>query len=194
MAHGERRFQRKPPEWSGCGGWEAAYPFELELVGARMIFWWTGRGYLALLSLIGVFGLFGALLTLAFGEQIFDTAPWLWAIGAVIAAVVNWLMGCRVNRKTGEECRAWVLEEPAHLPSAQSLHGTATGGVVGPDDAAGRGHAGARPAAELTPKAYRHSGALPNFPSFPPLWREPLVQPTVRCLGALARHISALAG
>ncbi len=40
-----------------------------------MIFWWTGRGYLALLSLIGVFALFGALLTVAFGERIFDTAP-----------------------------------------------------------------------------------------------------------------------
>ena len=62
-------------------------------------FWWTGRGYLALLSLVGVFGLFGALLTLAFGEQIFDTAPWLWAIGAVIAGVVNWVVGCRINRR-----------------------------------------------------------------------------------------------
>jgi hypothetical protein len=28
----------------------------------------------------------------------------------------------------------------------------------------------------------------PHYSSFPPLWREPLVQLTVRCLGALARH------
>lgn len=64
-----------------------------------MVFWWTGRGYLALLTLIGVFGVFGALLTAVFGEQIFDAAPWLWAVGAVLAAVVNWIVGCRVNRK-----------------------------------------------------------------------------------------------
>ncbi len=64
-----------------------------------MVFWWTGRGFLALLTLIGVFGLFGALLTLAFGEQIFDRAPWLWGVGALIAAVINWVVGCRVNRK-----------------------------------------------------------------------------------------------
>jgi hypothetical protein len=64
-----------------------------------MVFWWTGRGYLALLTLIGVFGVFGALLTAVFGEQIFDSAPWLWAVGAGLAAVVNWVVGCRVNRK-----------------------------------------------------------------------------------------------
>jgi hypothetical protein len=31
----------------------------------------------------------------------------------------------------------------------------------------------------------------PHQPSFPPLWREPLVQLTVRCIGAPARHPSA---
>jgi hypothetical protein len=30
-------------------------------------------------------------------------------------------------------------------------------------------------------------------PSFPPLWREPLVQPTVKQNGAPARHTTALA-
>ncbi|WP_299003782.1 hypothetical protein [uncultured Caulobacter sp.] len=64
-----------------------------------MVFWWTGRGYLGLLTLIGVFGLFGAGLTVAFGEQIFEHAPWLWGIGAAIAATVNWIVGSRVNRR-----------------------------------------------------------------------------------------------
>jgi len=64
-----------------------------------MVFWWTGRGYLGLLTLIGVYGLFGAVLTGVFSDRIFDRAPWLWGVGAALAAVVNWIVGSRVNRR-----------------------------------------------------------------------------------------------
>jgi len=62
-----------------------------------MVFWWTGRGYLALLTLIGVYGLFGAILTLTFGEVVFDYLPWLWGVASLISAGVTWTVGSRLN-------------------------------------------------------------------------------------------------
>ncbi len=64
-----------------------------------MVFWWTGRGFLALLSLIGVFGAFGAVVTLTLGEAAFEAQPWLWGVGALLASGVNWLLGSRLNQK-----------------------------------------------------------------------------------------------
>jgi O-antigen/teichoic acid export membrane protein len=64
-----------------------------------VIFWWTGKGYLALLTLIGVYGVFGAILTFAFGDQVLDRFPWLWSIGAALSAIVNWIVGCKVNKR-----------------------------------------------------------------------------------------------
>ena len=64
-----------------------------------MVFWWTRRGYLALLTTIGVVGVFGAVLTLAFGEEIFDRFRWLWAIAYWLAAVATWIVGSRINRR-----------------------------------------------------------------------------------------------
>jgi hypothetical protein len=75
-----------------------------------MVFWWTGRGYLALLTLIGVVGLFGAVLTLAFGEEVFERLPWLWGLGVQIPAAVNWYVGCRVNGRTPIPGRGWKLK------------------------------------------------------------------------------------
>jgi len=62
-----------------------------------MVFWWTRRGYLALLTTIGVVGLFGAVLTLAFGDEIFDRWPWLWAFSYWSAAAATWVVGSRIN-------------------------------------------------------------------------------------------------
>ena len=62
-----------------------------------MVFWWTRSGYLALLTTIGVVGVYGAVLTLAFGEQALDNIPWIWAIGYWLAAGVTWVVGSRLN-------------------------------------------------------------------------------------------------
>ena len=62
-----------------------------------MVFWWTRRGYLALLTTIGAVGIFGAVLTLAFGDAIFERFPWLWAIAYWIAAAATWCVGSRIN-------------------------------------------------------------------------------------------------
>lgn len=62
-----------------------------------MIFWWTRRGYLALLTTIGVVGLVGAVLTSVFGERIFDEQPWLWAVAFWCAAAATWGVGSRIN-------------------------------------------------------------------------------------------------
>lgn len=64
-----------------------------------MVFWWTGRGFLTLLTVIGVWGAFGALVTFAFGSDILDRAPWLWGVGLLLAAPVNWWAGSRLNRR-----------------------------------------------------------------------------------------------
>ncbi len=44
-------------------------------------------------------GLFGALVTIAFGNDQFERFPWLFGIGVVIAAGVNWYFGRRYNKR-----------------------------------------------------------------------------------------------
>lgn len=63
-----------------------------------MIVWWTNRGFISLLTLIGVFGLFGAAVSLTVGEDAFRTSPWLWGAGLLLPALVNWFVGCQLNR------------------------------------------------------------------------------------------------
>jgi len=67
-----------------------------------MVFWWTGRGYLALLTTIGAIGIFGAVVTLAFGDQAFDRLPWLWTIAFFLAAAATWVVGSRINGRPVE--------------------------------------------------------------------------------------------
>jgi hypothetical protein len=62
-----------------------------------VVFWWTRRGYLALLTTIGVVGLFGALATRILGDEIFDRLPWLWAFAYWAAAASTWVVGSRIN-------------------------------------------------------------------------------------------------
>lgn len=71
-----------------------------------MVFWWTGRGFLSLLFLIGVVGLFGACVTFAIGETAFDANPWLWGVALLLAAAVNWFGGSWINRKALARPRA----------------------------------------------------------------------------------------
>lgn len=63
-----------------------------------MVFWWTGRGFLSLLFLIGVVGLFGATVTAIGGSEAFEAWPWLWGVAMGLAAVTNWIGGARLNR------------------------------------------------------------------------------------------------
>jgi hypothetical protein len=62
------------------------------------VVWWTGRGFLSLLFLIGVFGAFGAAVTLSAGDVAFERWPWLWGVGLLLAALANWIGGTRLNR------------------------------------------------------------------------------------------------
>jgi hypothetical protein len=64
-----------------------------------MAFWWTGRGFLTLLTVIGVWGVFGAILTFAFGSDVLDRFPWLWGVGLLLAAPANWWAGSRLNKR-----------------------------------------------------------------------------------------------
>lgn len=71
-----------------------------------MVFWWTGRGFLSLLFLIGVVGLFGACVSFTIGEAAFDTHPWLWGVALLLAGAVNWFAGSWINRKALARPRA----------------------------------------------------------------------------------------
>jgi hypothetical protein len=62
-----------------------------------MVFWWTRRVYLPLLTTIGAVGLFGAILIFVFGDQIFERFPWLWAFAYWFAAAATWIVGSRIN-------------------------------------------------------------------------------------------------
>lgn len=73
-----------------------------------MFAWWTNRGFLTLLTLIGVWGVFGALMTFAFGSDVLDRVPPLWGIGLVLAAAVNWWVGSRLNHRPPKiDTRFW---------------------------------------------------------------------------------------
>ena len=65
-----------------------------------MVFWWTGRGFLSLVFLIGITGAFGAIVTLSFGEKAFESSPWLWGVGVLLAVAVNWFAGSKLNRRS----------------------------------------------------------------------------------------------
>jgi hypothetical protein len=62
-----------------------------------VVFWWTRRGYLALLTTIGVVGAFGALATVWFGDDIFERLRWLWGLAYECAAVSTWIVGSYLN-------------------------------------------------------------------------------------------------
>jgi hypothetical protein len=62
-----------------------------------MVFWWTNRGFLSLLFLVGTFGVFGAAVTFSLGDEAFSRWPWLWGVGLALAGLVNWVGGSRLN-------------------------------------------------------------------------------------------------
>jgi hypothetical protein len=59
------------------------------------IFWWSGRGYLTILVVLGTLATFGVLQA---ATGIAD-GPWFWGSGLLVAAVLNWHIGSKVNRK-----------------------------------------------------------------------------------------------
>lgn len=75
-----------------------------------MVFWWTGRGFLSLMFLIGVVGLFGAIVTGFGGEAAFEAQPWLWGVAWLLAAVANWIGGARLNRSPMNPLRGKVRD------------------------------------------------------------------------------------
>lgn len=76
-------------------------------MGHIMAFGWKGRGYLALLTVLGAFAGFAALIVVAGGLDFFERAPWLWGVGLLLGAVVNWVAGCRLNRRPVDPLRGW---------------------------------------------------------------------------------------
>jgi hypothetical protein len=86
-----------------------------------MVFWWTGRGFLAVLFLVGTFGVFGATITFAFGDMAFAKWPWLWGVGFLLAAVVNWVAGCRLNRAPINPLVGTVRERLTYRPPNRFL-------------------------------------------------------------------------
>ena len=65
-----------------------------------MVFWWTGRGFLVLLTPIVVYALFGSVVSFAVGNDAFERFPWLWGIAALLSAGATWYIGCRLNKKS----------------------------------------------------------------------------------------------
>ena len=65
-----------------------------------MLIVWTGRGYWAMLTLLGVVGIFGLVATQIAGSDAFEERPWLWAVALGLAAVINWFIGRRFNKKS----------------------------------------------------------------------------------------------
>lgn len=67
-----------------------------------MIVWWTGRGIRTPLYLIGIAFALGAFLSAVFGMDHLDQRLWFWGTCFLLTAVVNWVLGSRLNRNTSE--------------------------------------------------------------------------------------------
>jgi hypothetical protein len=64
-----------------------------------MIIVWTGLGFWTVGILVGIPGLLAAVTTLAAGEDAFDAHPAVLGVGLILAALTNWYVGCRLNRR-----------------------------------------------------------------------------------------------
>jgi hypothetical protein len=61
------------------------------------VFWWTGKGYLTAVIVLAVFSAFG--LAVPAVSPFLKESPEYWGSAAVVAAVIVWLVGRRVNAK-----------------------------------------------------------------------------------------------
>ena len=86
-----------------------------------MVFWWTGRGFLSLLFLIGVFGVFGAVVTLTVGDAAFQRWPWLWGVGLLLASVANWVGGARMNHTSVNPLTGSIRDRLTYRPKNRFL-------------------------------------------------------------------------
>jgi hypothetical protein len=62
-----------------------------------LIFWWTGKGYLTPVILVGVFILFGVILQA--GRPVIQDRPGFWGLALLATAGINWYVGRRLNAK-----------------------------------------------------------------------------------------------
>jgi hypothetical protein len=74
------------------------------------IFWWTGKGYLTAVIVLAVFSAFG--IALPIGSPFLKETPVYWGLAGVVAAVVVWLVGRRVNAKAIASVRSIHCTHP----------------------------------------------------------------------------------
>jgi hypothetical protein len=58
---------------------------------------WTGRAFWTIAILVGIPGVVSAATTLAISEEHLDRHPIYIGVGLLVAAAVNWWVGCRWN-------------------------------------------------------------------------------------------------
>ena len=61
------------------------------------LFWWTGKGYLALLILFVTLLMFG--LALKAGEPFLSDTQSFWGVALLISSIANWFVGRKQNAK-----------------------------------------------------------------------------------------------
>jgi len=60
-------------------------------------FWWSGRGYLTALIVLGTLSASGIILQAS--RSVIDDRLWFWGTALVAAAALNWHVGTKVNRR-----------------------------------------------------------------------------------------------
>jgi len=80
------------------------------------IFWWSGRGYVTILVILGTLTAFG----LAAAAGVPDR-PLLWAIALLVAAALNWHFGSRINRKKLAAAKPRSLRARLFYPARHRL-------------------------------------------------------------------------
>jgi hypothetical protein len=68
------------------------------------VFWWTGKGYLTVVIVLAVFSAFG--LAVPVGSPFLKESPTYWGAAGVVAGVIVWLVGRRVNAKAVASVRS----------------------------------------------------------------------------------------
>lgn len=61
-----------------------------------IVFWWTGRGYVTALIIIGMMTVFGLAQNIA--QPLVLDRQWYWGLSLIAAAGVNWWVGSYFNR------------------------------------------------------------------------------------------------
>ena len=66
-----------------------------------LVIFWTGYGFFTFGIFVGAVGTVAAIVSLTLGERVFDAHPAFFGLGLIVAAIANWFVGRKLNKRPG---------------------------------------------------------------------------------------------